>query len=106
MGSRIMKDHVPDYDAYVYTALKRSGAVVFGKNSMLEFAYGFVHPDYGQCNNPWDTNRTAGGSSSGSASSGAAGRRYPSPAPARWGAGAVFAPCFAIVGGQPNSQVG
>src|SRR5215208_6840666 len=40
MGSRIMKDHVPDRDSYVYSALRRAGAVVFGKNNMLEFAYG------------------------------------------------------------------
>lgn len=73
MASRIMKEFVPDYDAYVYRALRNAGAVVFGKNNMLEFAYGFMHPDYGQCNNPWDTSRTAGGSSTGSAASVASG---------------------------------
>src|SRR3712207_7519522 len=106
MGSRIMKDHVPDYDAYVYTALKRSGAVVFGKNSMLEFAYGFVHPDYGQCNNPWDTNRTAGGSSSGSASSVAAGNWF---APLRAGKGGALctsSPLFGFVWGATTHPKG
>ncbi|MDN7242940.1 amidase [Planococcus sp. N028] len=73
VASRILKDHVPDEDSAVYSALNASGAVVFGKNNMLEFAYGSMHPDYGQCNNPWDTNRTAGGSSTGSASAVAAG---------------------------------
>jgi aspartyl-tRNA(Asn)/glutamyl-tRNA(Gln) amidotransferase subunit A len=73
LASRILENHVPKEDSYLYTALKSSGAIIFGKNNMLEFAYGSVHPDYGQCNNPWDVNRTSGGSSSGSASSIAAG---------------------------------
>ncbi|RED63933.1 amidase [Cohnella lupini] len=78
IGSRIMSDNIPDEDAYVYGALIRAGAVVFGKTHMLEFAYGSIHPDYGQCNNPWDVNRTAGGSSTGSGSSIAAGIGYAS----------------------------
>ncbi|RFU65041.1 amidase [Peribacillus glennii] len=73
MASRILKDYVPTEDSYLYNALKAAGSIVFGKANLLEFAYGAVHPDYGQCNNPWDTNRTAGGSSNGSASSVAAG---------------------------------
>jgi aspartyl-tRNA(Asn)/glutamyl-tRNA(Gln) amidotransferase subunit A len=104
MGSRIMKDHVPDYDAYVYTALKSSGAVVFGKNSMLEFAYGFVHPDYGQCNNPWDTNRTAGGSSSGSASAVAAGIGYASIGTDTGGSIRIPASFCGIVGLKPTYE--
>jgi aspartyl-tRNA(Asn)/glutamyl-tRNA(Gln) amidotransferase subunit A len=73
LGSRILQSYVPEEDSYLYNALRASGAIVFGKTNMLEFAYGSVHPDYGQCNNPWDVNRTAGGSSTGSASSVAAG---------------------------------
>jgi aspartyl-tRNA(Asn)/glutamyl-tRNA(Gln) amidotransferase subunit A len=73
LGSRILQNYVPDEDAYIYRALQSSGAIIFGKNNMLEFAYGSVHPDYGQCNNPWNVNRTSGGSSTGSASAVAAG---------------------------------
>lgn len=73
LGSRIYQNYVPEEDSSLYTALKASGSIVFGKANMLEFAYGAVHPDYGQCNNPWDINRTSGGSSTGSASSVAAG---------------------------------
>jgi aspartyl-tRNA(Asn)/glutamyl-tRNA(Gln) amidotransferase subunit A len=72
-GSRIMRDYVPNEDSYVYTALREAGAIVFGKTNMLEFAFGFVHPDYGKCTNPWNLNRTAGGSSTGSGSSVTAG---------------------------------
>ncbi len=104
VGSRIMKDNVPDRDAYVYSALKRAGAVVFGKNNMLEFAYGFVHPDYGQCNNPWDTNRTAGGSSSGSASSVAAGIGYGSIGTDTGGSIRIPASFCGVVGLKPTNE--
>ena len=73
MGSRIFNNYIPEVNSYLFSSLKNAGAIIFGKTNMLEFAYGCVHPDYGQCNNPWDTNRTAGGSSTGSASSVAAG---------------------------------
>lgn len=104
VGSRIMKDHVPDYDSHVYSALRRAGAVVFGKNNMLEFAYGFVHPDYGQCNNPWDTSRTAGGSSSGSASSVCAGIGYASVGTDTGGSIRIPASFCGIVGLKPTYE--
>ena len=104
VGSRIMEDHVPDYDSYVYSALKRAGAVVFGKNNMLEFAYGFMHSDYGQCNNPWDTNRTAGGSSSGSASSVCAGIGYASVGTDTGGSIRIPASFCGIVGLKPTYE--
>ncbi|HUY96271.1 MAG TPA: amidase [Verrucomicrobiae bacterium] len=72
-GSRILRDHMPRRDAEVVTRLQAAGAIILGKTNMLEFAYGNVHPDVGQCNNPWNPERTAGGSSSGSAAAVAAG---------------------------------
>jgi aspartyl-tRNA(Asn)/glutamyl-tRNA(Gln) amidotransferase subunit A len=104
VGSRIMKDRVPDHDASVYTSLREAGAVVFGKNNMLEFAYGFVHPDYGQCNNPWDIGRTAGGSSSGSASAVAAGIGYASIGTDTGGSIRVPASFCGIVGLKPTYE--
>jgi aspartyl-tRNA(Asn)/glutamyl-tRNA(Gln) amidotransferase subunit A len=104
LGSRIMKDLVPDEDAHVYTALRKSGAIVFGKNNMLEFAYGSVHPDYGQCNNPWDINRTAGGSSTGSASSVAAGIGFASIGTDTGGSIRVPASFCGIVGLKPTYE--
>lgn len=104
LGSRIMRDYIPDKDAYVYARLKEAGAVVFGKNNMLEFAYGFVHPDYGQCNNPWDTNRTAGGSSSGSASSVAAGIGYASIGTDTGGSVRIPASFCGVVGLKPTYE--
>ncbi len=72
-GSRILKDNVPTRDAIITKRLEAAGAVLVGKTNLLEFAYGIVHPDYGQTNNPFDPSRTAGGSSGGSAAAVAAG---------------------------------
>jgi aspartyl-tRNA(Asn)/glutamyl-tRNA(Gln) amidotransferase subunit A len=72
-GSTILKDFIPDHNAAVVEKLMDTGAILIGKTNMLEFAYGIVHPKYKQTNNPWDLNKTAGGSSGGSAASVAAG---------------------------------
>lgn len=72
-GSRLLAAHIPEHDAAVTVRLREAGAVLLGKTNLLEFAYGAVHPDYGQTNNPWDVTRTSGGSSGGSAAAVAAG---------------------------------
>jgi len=60
-------------DAALVRNLKQAGAIILGKTNLLEYAYGAVHPDFGQTNNPWDPRRTSGGSSGGSAAAVAAG---------------------------------
>lgn len=72
-GSRILQNYVASRDAEVVARLRAAGAIILGKTNLLEFAYGNVHPDVGQCNNPWMPTRTAGGSSSGSSAAIAAG---------------------------------
>ncbi len=52
-GSRLWRDRVPTSTATVAQRLATAGAVLLGKCNLLEFAYGIVHPDFGQCNNPW-----------------------------------------------------
>lgn len=68
-GSKILADYVPPEDADVVHALRRAGAVVFGKTNLHEFAYGITseNPHYGAVRNPWDAERISGGSSGGSA---------------------------------------
>jgi aspartyl-tRNA(Asn)/glutamyl-tRNA(Gln) amidotransferase subunit A len=56
--------------------LQAAGAVLLGKTNMMEFAYGYPHPDFGETRNPWDLTRTAGGSSGGSAAAVTAGLAY------------------------------
>lgn len=72
-ASNILKSFMPDYTATVISKLSANGAVLIGKNNMLEFAYGIVHPDFGKTNNPWDLSKTSGGSSSGSSAAVASG---------------------------------
>jgi aspartyl-tRNA(Asn)/glutamyl-tRNA(Gln) amidotransferase subunit A len=63
MGSPIYADHVPDYDAETVTTLREAGAVIPGKTETTEFAA----YDSAPTRNPWNTEHTPGGSSSGSA---------------------------------------
>lgn len=62
-------------DAVLVQRLNRSGAVLIGTQNMDEYAYGFTteNAHYGPTRNPLDTQRSAGGSSGGSAASVAAG---------------------------------
>nr|WP_042187248.1 amidase [Kibdelosporangium sp. MJ126-NF4]CEL17938.1 Aspartyl-tRNA(Asn) amidotransferase subunit A @ Glutamyl-tRNA(Gln) amidotransferase subunit A [Kibdelosporangium sp. MJ126-NF4]CTQ90834.1 Aspartyl-tRNA(Asn) amidotransferase subunit A (EC 6.3.5.6) @ Glutamyl-tRNA(Gln) amidotransferase subunit A (EC 6.3.5.7) [Kibdelosporangium sp. MJ126-NF4] len=63
------RDFVPDEDAVQVSRLKAAGAVVLGKTNVplgLQDIQSF-NEIYGTTNNPWDHDRTAGGSSGGSA---------------------------------------
>jgi AtzE family amidohydrolase len=74
-GSKILWDSKPaEQDATAVAKLRAAGAVLIGANHMDEFAYGFTtqNSHYGPTRNPHDTDRTAGGSSGGSAASVAA----------------------------------
>ena len=101
-AARIMADNVPKHDATVVQKLRGAGAIILGKNNLLEFAYGIVHPDFGQCNNPWDPSRTAGGSSSGGAASVAAGQVYAAIGSDTGGSIRIPASYCGIVGFKPT----
>lgn len=67
-GSPIYEDFIPDYSATVVTRLEAAGAVLLGKLNMHELAYGITsaNPHFGAVRNPWDKERSPGGSSGGS----------------------------------------
>lgn len=62
-GSKILADFVPNHDATTVARLKEAGAIILGKTETTEFAF----TDPAPTRNPWNTEHTPGGSSSGSA---------------------------------------
>jgi aspartyl-tRNA(Asn)/glutamyl-tRNA(Gln) amidotransferase subunit A len=67
-GSSFYLDNVPAEDAEAIRRLKAAGAIVVGKCNTHEFAAGSTtnNPWYGAARNPWDLDRSPGGSSGGS----------------------------------------
>ena len=74
-GSPIFAGRVPDTDATAVARLKRAGGILLAKTNLPEFSY-WVESDNlltGRTNNPWDLNRSSGGSSGGESAAIAAG---------------------------------
>jgi Asp-tRNA(Asn)/Glu-tRNA(Gln) amidotransferase A subunit family amidase len=68
LGSVLFKDYFPDRDCFVAEQLKKAGAMILGKATLGELGGGDTHGSlFGSTHNPYDQERTAGGSSGGSA---------------------------------------
>jgi len=79
-GSQVLANHVPTEDSPITTRLVEAGAVILGKLSMHEFAFGRPATDgsmqdgpFPTGRNPWNVQRITSGSSSGSGAAAAAG---------------------------------
>ncbi len=74
-GSRLFANYVPKEDGEIIKRFKAAGFVTFGKTNVPEIGLvPFTEPElFGPCRNPWDLERTPGGSSGGAASAVAAG---------------------------------
>lgn len=74
-GHPPLKDYVPKTDAAAVKKLRAAGAILLGKTNVppLSADYRADNPIFGRTNNPWDLERTPGGSSGGAAAAVAAG---------------------------------
>ena len=70
-----LADYVPQEDSSVTARLKAAGGILLGKTNvaMLLADYQTTNPIFGRTNNPWNIERTPGGSSGGAAAALAAG---------------------------------
>ena len=67
LGTLVFKDYRPPRDAFAVEKLRKAGAIILGKTTLSEYAAGDTYGSmFGVTRNPYDLERTAGGSSGGS----------------------------------------
>lgn len=104
-GSKILRNYVPVFDATSVKRLKEDGGFVFGKTAMDEFGFGTFSTNcaFGIPKNPFDPERSCGGSSGGSAGLTAA-LQYPHVSLAESTGGSISCPASfcGVVGLTPT----
>jgi amidase len=68
-GSPLLRNERPGHDSLMVARMKAAGGIVIGRSNVPEFGLGShtYNPVYGTTLNPWNTARSAGGSSGGAA---------------------------------------
>jgi amidase len=104
MGSDVFGDFVPGHDAFLVRRLRDAGFVIVGKTSMPEFGILPVSESrrFGPVRNPWDTDRTPGGSSGGAAAAVASGMLPLAHGSDGGGSIRIPASCCGLVGLKPT----
>lgn len=65
-GNVLFEDTIPPDDAFLTRQLREAGGIILAKANLGEFAYGSLSSLGGQAHNPYDLDRSPGGSSAGS----------------------------------------
>jgi amidase len=104
LGSEIFGDFVAQVDAFVVRRLRDAGFVIVGKTNLPEFGILPVTEPrrFGPTRNPWDTERTPGGSSGGAAAATAAGMVPLAHGSDGGGSIRIPAACCGLVGLKPS----
>ena len=104
MGSDLFGDFVPGHDSYVTRRVRDAGFVIVGKTNMPEFGILPVSEPrrFGPARNPWDTDRTPGGSSGGAAAAVSAGMVPLAHGSDGGGSIRIPAACTGLVGLKPT----
>jgi amidase len=104
LGSDLFGDYVPDHDAFVVRRLRDAGFVIVGKTNLPEFGILPVTEPrrFGPTRNPWDTDRTPGGSSGGAAAAVASGMVPVAHGSDGGGSIRIPAACCGLVGLKPS----
>ena len=102
-GSDLLGDFTPDYDSAVVRRFREAGFILVGKTQTPEFGIlPVTEPKrFGPARNPWDPERTTGGSSGGSAGAIAAGAVPAAHASDGGGSIRIPAACCGLVGLKP-----
>ena len=108
VGSKILRDFVPDYDAAVTERFREAGAILMGKLQMHEFALGATseNPHDGPAHNPWNVGCVTGGSSGGSGAAVASGQVMAALGSDTGGSVRIPAGLCGIVGLKPTFGTG
>ncbi len=107
-GSPIFRDNIPDKSDLLVANLESRGGIVLAKSNTPEFGAGAntFNEVFGKTRNPWDTAKTCGGSSGGSATALASGQIWLASGSDFGGSLRIPASFCSVVGLRPTPRAG